>query len=458
MATVVARDARPTVASTVMRVPVVGVFARLVGPAALTAAGMIGAGAVATRLLAGAWFGFGLLWVALYVIPLVIVSLDSAARVAMTSRGRGMLAMIRTDIGAWLAWTIFGAAFLVNIVVNMSQMAAMVEGAYGSMGSLPPADGVGYSLLALVLTAVSVTLAVLGGYKRVEKILTFLLVAKLACFVIVATKGLLDWYTWPALARGLVPHIPADVAVVGTTRVREGFTQLMAIAGQALPPTVFLTYGYLHSNAGYTAADAKTAFWKTVYNLGIIWGLFSVVVIVAGTTALHNVYTGAGPSFLGVSHYSQIESIPVAGQVLGPAFPGFLGFIAPRFFSFGLVGAGFTTLVSVSLTMTYLCLDMFGQDWRFTKSNKKFRTVFALWIAVPALLTPFWIAPALLKAIIAMVGNLLLAPAAVAVIFYFVNRPAMGELRASTGRNVLLAIALVFALSLAITGAVRFFR
>ncbi len=40
-------------------------FARLVGPAALTAAGMIGAGAVATRLLAGAWFGFDLLWVAL---------------------------------------------------------------------------------------------------------------------------------------------------------------------------------------------------------------------------------------------------------------------------------------------------------------------------------------------------------------------------------------------------------
>ena len=116
---------------------------------------------------------------------------------------------------------------------------------------------------------------------------------------------------------------------------------------------------------------------------------------VAGTTALHNVYTGNGPSFLGVSHYSQIQTIPVAGQVLGPAFPGLFGFLAPRFFSLGLVGAGFTTLISVSLTMTYLCLDMFGQDWHFTKSNKKFQVVFALWIAIPALLTPFWVAPAL---------------------------------------------------------------
>jgi hypothetical protein len=229
----------------------------------------------------------------------------------------------------------------------------------------------------------------------------------------------------------------------------------MAIAGQALPPTVFLTYGYLHSNAGYTVADAKRAFWKTVQNLGVIWGLFSVVVIVAGTTALHNVYTGAGPSYLGVSHFSQIESIPVAGQVLGPAFPGFLGFLAPRFFSLGLIGAGFTTLISVSLTMTYLCLDMFGRDWHFTRSNRAFQAVFALWIAIPALLTPLWVAPALLKAIVAMVGNLLLAPAAVAVIFYFVNRPAMGELRAGAGRNVLLAAALLFALTLALIGAAR---
>jgi manganese transport protein len=434
-------------------------FSRFVGPAALTAAGMIGAGAVATRLLAGAWFGFGLLWVALYVIPMVIVTLDSASRVAMTSGGRGMVEMIRSEIGVSVAWLVFIAAFLVNLVVNMSQMAAMVEGAYGAFGFLPPVSAdVRFALITVALTAFSVSLAVLGGYKRVERVMAFLLVAKLLCFIFVATKGLLDWYTWPALAQGLVPHVPADVPVIGTDRVREGFTQMLAIAGQALPPTVFLTYGYLHSNAGYTPADAKRAFWRTVYNLGLLWGLFSVVVIVAGTTALHNVYTGSGPSFLGVSHFSQIESIPVAGQVLGPAFPGVLSFVAPRFFSLGLVGAGFTTLISVSLTMTYICLDVARRDWRFTKENTAFQVIFALWIAVPALLTPFWALPALLKAIVAMIGNLLLAPVAVAVIFYFVNQRRMGEFKANAARNLLLGITLVFAFALAVAGAVRVFR
>ena len=193
-------------------------------------------------------------------------------------------------------------------------------------------------------------------------------------------------------------------------------------------------------------------------NLGVIWGLFSVVVIVAGTTALHDVYTGSGISYLGVTHFSQIESIPVAGQVLGPAFPGALGFLAPRFFSAGLFAAGFTTLISVALTMSYLCMDIARRDWHFTRENRTFQAVFGAWIAVPALLAPFWSLPALLKAIIAMVGNLLLAPVAVAVIFYFVNQRRMGALRANTGRNIVLAVTLAFALGLAMTGVVRFFQ
>src|SRR6185436_15901833 len=135
-------------------------FSKFVGPAALTAAGMIGAGAVATRLLAGAWFGFELLWVALYVIPMVIFTLDSASRVAVVNAGRGMLGMVREDIGPWLAWTVFLAAVAVNMIVNMSQMAAMAEGAYGAFGALPPASATfPFVLLVVGLTTATVSLA-----------------------------------------------------------------------------------------------------------------------------------------------------------------------------------------------------------------------------------------------------------------------------------------------------------
>jgi hypothetical protein len=294
---------------------------------------------------------------------------------------------------------------------------------------------------------------VLGGYRRMESIMTALLMVILISFIVVAIKGLLDWSTWPALASGLVPTIPPDLPVFEQPgRERDAFRQVMAIAGQALPPAVFLSYGYLATNSGYTAADIKKAFWKTVTNLGVVWGLFSLVVIVAGATALHQVYTGDGPMLLGVRHYSQIESIPVAGQVLGPAFPGALGFLAPRFFSVGLIAAAFTTLISVSLTMTYFCLDVVRKNWKFTNDNTSFKWVFATWITIPAVVAPFWQLPALLKAILAMVGNLLMAPLAVLIILYYVNRPALGEFRANAGRNIVLGLTFLFALGLVING------
>ena len=223
------------------REPLVALFTRLVGPAALTAAGMIGAGAVATRLLAGAWFGFDLLWIALLIVPMVVIALDSASRVGVLSGGLGMIERVRRELGAWLAWAIVLPTALVNIVVNMSQMSAMVEGTYGALGMLPPETAnPGLVFATVALTGITLAAAVLGGYKRVEKIMTALLLVILVCFIAVAIKGLLDWRTWLALGQGLVPQIPADLPVVGSDRVRNGFTQVMAIAGQGLAPAVFL--------------------------------------------------------------------------------------------------------------------------------------------------------------------------------------------------------------------------
>ncbi|MFA6471858.1 MAG: divalent metal cation transporter [Candidatus Latescibacterota bacterium] len=432
-------------------------FREVIGPAAVVAAGMIGAGAVATRLLAGAWFGTSLLWVAMYVIPMVIFSLDSASRVG-TLTGRGMMDMIRKDISPFLAWFIFLPTALLNVIVNMSQFSVMIEAAYGIFGKQPP-DGnavtggtitVGIILLLLVLG-----LVLYGGYKRLEKSMTWLLLVILICFIIVAFKAFLDWHTWVEVAKGLIPNIPDNLPIAGTDPVkyRSGFTQLMAIAGQALPASVFLAFGYFTANANYKTVDLKTSFRKTVINMGFIWGAFSVVVVVAGYFALNLVYRGSGVP--GDLHYSQISTVPQAGQVLAPAMPSAIDFFAYRIFSLGLLAAAFTTLLSVAMIMVYFTLDIVGKDWRITQENKASRIALALWIAVPAILAPFWKLDALLKAIIAMAGNLILAPLAVLIIMYFINKKSyMGDYTARTGRNVILLITLLFSLYVVIYGLI----
>ena len=84
--------------------------------------------------------------------------------------------------------------------------------------------------------------------------------------------------------------------------------------------------------------------------------------------------------------------------------------------------------------------------------------MFATWIAIPALVAPFWQLPALLKAILAMVGNLVMAPIALLVIIYFINRRELGEFKANTSRNLILGATFLFALVLVVNGLIRQFR
>ena len=430
----------------------------IVGPAAIMAAGMIGAGAVATRLLAGTWFSFDLLWVALYVIPMVIYTLDSASRVGIMSGGRGMLDMIKTEIFPALAWIVLVPQFLLNIIVNISQMSVMTEAVYGVFGIDLPPDGAVTPLkiiIVLVLITLVVYAGVIGSFKRLQKVMTGLLMLILLCFIIVAVKGLMQWATWTGLIGGLIPQIPENVPVVGSEEVRRGFTQLMAIAGQALPAAVFLSYGYFTTNADYTESDLKKNFRKSVLNFGVIWGLFSVVVVVAGVTALHNIYTGAD----GGLHYSQISSVPEAGKVITPALPKLFDFLATPIFSLGLLVAAFTTMVSVALIMVYFCLDIVGKDWRLREGNKMFYWIMALWIIIPGLLSPFWRLDALIQAILAMAGNLFMAPLAVLIIIYFVNKEKyMGKYTAGIGRNIILGITFIFSLYVVVRGVINFWN
>ena len=205
--------------------PVTRFIKDVVGPAAIMAAGMIGAGAVSTRLMAGCWFRFDLLWVALYVIPMVIIANDSASRIGNIT-GRGMMDMIKTEIHPLLAWFMFVPTFLLNIMVNMGQMSVMVAGSYGMVGKEMPEGGAatpGVIITTIVLTILSLLIVLFGGFKRLVKVMTGLLMLILVCFVVVAIKGLFQWSTWAGLAGGLIPQIPADVQIVGSENVRGAF-------------------------------------------------------------------------------------------------------------------------------------------------------------------------------------------------------------------------------------------
>ena len=180
------------------------------------------------------------------MVPMVIFTNDSASRIGILSGHRGLLDMIRTEICPALAWIIFVPQLLLNIVViNVSQVSVMTEAAYGLFGFDAPAGGavtVGKVAISLILVTLVLGASITGGFKRLQKVMTGLLMLILACFIIVAIKGLMQPQTWIGLVKGLIPKVPQDIQVVGSEETRSGFIQLMAISGQALPAAVFLSF------------------------------------------------------------------------------------------------------------------------------------------------------------------------------------------------------------------------
>ncbi|HDY89918.1 MAG TPA: hypothetical protein ENH82_17590, partial [bacterium] len=141
------------------------------------------------------------------------------------------------------------------------------------------------------------------------------------------------------------------------------------------------------------------------------------------------------------------------------ALPEALKNFATPIFSIGLLVAAFTTMVSVALIMVYFTLDILGKDWRFREGNKMFQWTFALYIILPGLISPFWKLEGLLQAILGMAGNLVMAPVALIIILFFINKKKyMGKYTAGIGRNIVLGITFLFSLYVVVRGIVTFWN
>ena len=78
----------------------------IIGPAAVMAAGIMGAGSTVSTLAAGCWFGYALLWAVFFSLPAIVVCQDTASRIGAVSGQKGMMRLIadnRERSSLWLS-------------------------------------------------------------------------------------------------------------------------------------------------------------------------------------------------------------------------------------------------------------------------------------------------------------------------------------------------------------------
>ena len=422
-------------------------FIAIVGPAAVMTAGTMGAGATSSLILAGAWFQYELLWLDILILPLFVISVDSASRLGLVNKDRGMFSLIRDFIHPGVAWLIIVIHVPVHIFVGMAHMSLMTSATLALFGYFPAdTSGAGLVLnhyklaefaLAIGFSGALIWLLLSEGYERMQRVMTACMLMMFVCFLIVALRGFQEI---SMILNGLIPNVPADLPVPGQDLSRDSSLSMLAIIGSVLAPGALFGISYLSADSQATSADLQSEFRKSVINLGLVYGGYSIFVIVAGGFALYP-----------LANHAEIDSVNEASKILVRAFPDGISFLAPIVFSLGMLVAAITTFVVIVEVTSYAILDIARLNWHYTKDNMVFKRTLMAIILLPGLLSPFWELPALAKNLLLMGVNTIVIPLAFFVLLFLLNKKAvMGAHVASTGRNIILGIGFLLSLSLSI--------
>src|SRR5690554_8222142 len=110
------------------------------GPAALVAAAFIGPGTVVTASMAGANFGYALLWALVFSVIATMVLQEMAARLGVVT-GKGLGENIRAAITLpWLRHSVVVLIFAAVIIGNSVYQGGNISGARMGLADLLPVD------------------------------------------------------------------------------------------------------------------------------------------------------------------------------------------------------------------------------------------------------------------------------------------------------------------------------
>jgi len=188
------------------------IFLSVLGPGIITASANNDAGGIYTYSVAGAQFGYSLLWTLVPITVALVVVQEMVARMGVAT-GKGLADLIREESGFRTTFLLLGLLLIANLGNTISEFAGLATG----MSIFGVSRYIAVPLGALLVWA----LVIKGTYRMVEKV--FLV----ACVFYVAylISGFLarpDWKT--AMSSAAVPSLRFDsgylymiIGLVGTT-------------------------------------------------------------------------------------------------------------------------------------------------------------------------------------------------------------------------------------------------
>jgi Mn2+/Fe2+ NRAMP family transporter len=378
-----------------------------IGPATLIAAAFVGPGTVTVCTLAGANYGYSLLWALLLSIFATIILQEMAARLGLIT-GKGLPEILRSAISNKIIRVTLIVLVLAAIAVgNTAYEAGNLSGGVLGLQTIFGAQW----YFPLLLGAIAFGLLFYGNYKVLEKVLISMVVIMGASFIATAIAIGPDF---KEVLQGLFkPQINSDniltiVGLIGTTVV---------------PYNLFL-HASLVSEKWNLPSDLSAVRKDTVISV-VLGGLVSMAIIIAATA---------------------LQGTEVAGgAALASALEPVYGSWATYVFSLGILAAGITSAITAPLAAAYVVKGCLG--WKGNMKSWSFRSVWIFILVTGVLFSSIGLKP-LDIITFAQIANGLLLPIIAILLLWLVNQKLLGSFQNKLWQNIMAVIVILIAVIL----------
>jgi len=394
------------------------------GPGFLVAAAFIGPGTVASCSMAGAQFGYALIFALVFATVTTIILQQMTGRLSLGSK-HDLGQALREFPQSRLTKGIFAILTLSSITFGCAAyQAGNIIG--GSLG-LEMVTSVSQKYWVAIISLIAIFILSRGKYKLIEKFLIFLVflmsVSFLSTLVIIKPNFL-------SILKGIIPSFPKNslylvLALVGTTVV---------------PYNLFL-----HSSA----VKEK---WKSIAHLKEVKKDLLLSITLGGIISASIVITSAVAFYgRGISLESGIQ----LGQQLKPLFGSFTNFL----FGLGFFAAGMSSALTAPYAAAFASSGVLG--WKGGHNSKGFKGVWlgviVAGLIVAYLRAAFNINP-LSIIIFAQVANGFVLPvASIFLLFVLNNHQKMGKLVNNIKQNILGSLIILIVSFLGLWNIIKLF-
>ena len=391
----------------------------VIGPGLITGVTDDDATGITGYALAGAQFGYDLLWVLLVTSICLWPIMEMVARMGVVT-GKGLSDLMRERFG--VAPTLWAMALL--FVANAATTVAEFAGIAAAAQLLFPFAGNAARYVAVPIAAFLVWFLVLrGSFRVVERVLLVLTLVYVSYFV----SALLAHPPWTQVVRQ---------TFVPTIRPSAGFILIfISVVGTTITPWMSFFQQSNVADKGLSAADLQDERADTAIGIVMTQIIAFFIIVACGATvfAHHIVVNPSDPSA-----FSKIALSlkPLAGQY------------ATVLFAIGLMNASLMAASVLPLTTTYAITEAFGFERGIDKSFREapaFLTIYTTLIVLGAAIAMFPGAPLAMITNLPNIVNGVLLPLLLPLLLLLANdRRIMGRHANSVATNVLAAAVFVF--------------